>query len=392
MVGVKLRIICLCSMLLALSAGIGLAAGNYQRTKNGKAIVWNGDPKPGDAAQWFGGRDAEGYAAGIGTLVWYTAKGDVYASYHGKMVRGKLDGPIDSRSAGKLAHAVFINGERTTRWAAGSAAKSALASAQTISPTPKAPPADQPSASPRPSGGSADENDGTVAAKSDAIATQPATSQSPPTAIAERQRVATGEKKEQQTPHAASETSAVADAAQPALSDTRTAQTARIEADQQMPNTDQHSALDIPAEGPKSDKEKTNSAAFSIEPKPLPQPTRATVTIQDKPEVADFSGPPAELRPNSASETPPINASESDTALSPAATQLAPEEAMELADAEASAHGYNPGEYERPSADYSAVKRQWSFLYNASSSAPIDKPQHFVVTVDEATKKAELKQ
>jgi hypothetical protein len=31
-------------------------------------------------------------------------------------------------------------------------------------------------------------------------------------------------------------------------------------------------------------------------------------------------------------------------------------------------------------------------LYNASSSAPIDKPQHFVVTVDEATKNAELKQ
>jgi hypothetical protein len=375
-----------------LSAGIGLAAGNYQRTKDGKAIVWNGDPKPGDVAQWFGGRDAEGYAAGIGTLVWYTGRGDVYASYHGKMARGKLDGPIDSRSAGKLAHAVFVNGERTTRWAAGSAAKAALASAQTPSPPPKAPSANQASPSIRPSAVSADENNGTAAATPDATSTQPATSPSPPTAIAERQRVATAEKKEQQTPRAASETSAVADAEQPDPSHTRTAQTAKIEADQQTPNTEQHSASDIPAEGPRSDKEKTTSDPFTIEPKALPQPTRATITIQDKPEVADFSGPPAALRENSVSDTPAITATGPEPLSSPGATQLAPEEAMELADAEASAHGYNPGEYERPSADYSAVKKQWSFLYNASSSAPIDKPQHFVVTVDEATKKAELKQ
>jgi hypothetical protein len=392
MVGVKLRIICLCSTLLALSAAIGLAAGNYQRTKDGKVIVWNGDPRPGDAAQWFGGRDGDGYAAGIGTLVWYTGKGEVYASYHGKMVRGKLDGPIDSRSAGKLAHAVFVNGERTTRWAAGSAAKAALASAQTISPAPKTPPENQASPSTPSSGGSADENNGTAAAKPDAIATLPATAQPPPTAIPERQTVATTEKKEQQTPRAAAETSHAADADQPAPSDSRTGRTAKVEADHQTPNTEHHSESDIPAEGPKTKTEKPTNDAFSIEPKPLPQPTRPTITIQGKPEVADFSGPPAVLRENSVSDTPAINATEPETLSSPRATQLAPEEAMELADAEASAHGYNPGEYERPSADYSAVKRQWSFLYNASSSAPIDKPQHFVVTVDEATKNAELKQ
>src|ERR1043166_7247223 len=111
--------------MLAFSAGLALAAGDYERTKDGKVTVWNGDPKPGDVARWFGGHDKDGSASGVGTLIWYTGDGQVYASYHGKMVRGKLDGPVDSRSGRKVAHAIFVDGERTTRWAAGSIAKSA---------------------------------------------------------------------------------------------------------------------------------------------------------------------------------------------------------------------------------------------------------------------------
>ena len=177
---VKLRIVSVYSALLVLLTGLSPAAGNYQRTKDGRVIIWNGDPKPGDAAQWFGGRDAESYATGIGTLVWYTGDGELYASYHGKMVRGKLDGPVDSRSAGKLAHADFVNGERTSRWAAGSAAKSALAPGQRGSPTPSARLATQTAQLTRPSNSSPDHIDRTPAANPGAIRKKAATAKAQP--------------------------------------------------------------------------------------------------------------------------------------------------------------------------------------------------------------------
>ncbi len=348
----KLRIVCCCGALLAVSAGQALAAGNYERTKDGRVIVWNGDPKPGDTAQWFGGRDKDGYATGMGTLVWYAGNGELYASYHGKMARGKLDGPVDSRSAGKLAHAVFVNGERTTRWAAGSASKSAVALAQRGSPAPSAALASQASRVTRPSGGSPDEINQSAATKPETVREQAATAKSSP--IAERQRIATAEKKEQ------------------------------------TPNIEQRSKSDIPAEGPKIDKEKQTSDAESIEPKPLPQPTRPTITIQDKPEVADFSGPPSELREDSGAESSPGDTAP-EVASSPTGAQLTPQEAMELADAEARARGYDLGGYEQPKADYSAVKGQWSFFYNSKEDdAAGDKPTHFLVTVDDTTKSAEV--
>ena len=108
-------------------ATIALADGTYQRTKDGKTIVWNQDPKPGDTATWSGDRDREGYAKGFGTLTWYTARersgGEprqtLYASYFGNMVRGKLDGPVNGHSKGVTAHAIFSEGKRTSRWAAG---------------------------------------------------------------------------------------------------------------------------------------------------------------------------------------------------------------------------------------------------------------------------------
>ena len=47
------------------------AGGAYQRTDDRKkTFVWNNEPQPGDAATWSGGRDAEGYATGPGTLTW----------------------------------------------------------------------------------------------------------------------------------------------------------------------------------------------------------------------------------------------------------------------------------------------------------------------------------
>ena len=94
---------------LGLSALLSLAniayAGSYQRTKDGKTLVWNDQPKPGDAATWSGARDADGYATGDGTLTWFAAnkvfltgshmssvKYVPVARYSGKMVHGKFEG------------------------------------------------------------------------------------------------------------------------------------------------------------------------------------------------------------------------------------------------------------------------------------------------------------
>src|SRR4051794_39679614 len=102
-------------------AGVIEAAGEYQKTKDGKTTVWNSDPKPGDTSTWFGERDKEGYADGFGTITWYNGSGTVYARYFGNMVRGKLDGPVNVHTKGRTAHAFFTNGTRTSQWASGPA-------------------------------------------------------------------------------------------------------------------------------------------------------------------------------------------------------------------------------------------------------------------------------
>jgi len=111
------------------------SAGAYQRTKDGKARVWNNSPQPGDAATWSGDRDAQGYGTGYGTLTWYTTerkrvtgsnlpslKLAIASSYTGVMVRGKLDGSVVNVDAnGKTFHGTFVDGRKGNDWAAGPA-------------------------------------------------------------------------------------------------------------------------------------------------------------------------------------------------------------------------------------------------------------------------------
>jgi len=115
----------MCGALLGLAE---LATGNgiYQSTKNGKTLVWNSDPKPGDVATWSGDRDREDFARGFGRLIWYTAepgssKPELYARYWGRMVNGKFEGPVNVHSKRKTHHAIFIDGTRVTGWSPGTA-------------------------------------------------------------------------------------------------------------------------------------------------------------------------------------------------------------------------------------------------------------------------------
>src|ERR1700682_1880745 len=111
------------------------SAGSYQRTKDGKARVWNNNPQAGGAATWSGDRDPQGFATGYGTLTWYTTerkrvtgsnlpslKLAIASSYTGVMVRGKLDGSVVNVDAnGKTFHGRFVDGRKGNDWAAGSA-------------------------------------------------------------------------------------------------------------------------------------------------------------------------------------------------------------------------------------------------------------------------------
>jgi hypothetical protein len=111
------------------------ASGSYQRTKDGKTLVWNNYPLPRDEATWSGERDAEGYATGPGTLTWFsvdwTGRSDsntpppqrpmVINRYTGNMVRGKFEGPVvNLDSNGKSVQLTFENGRRVRETSADS--------------------------------------------------------------------------------------------------------------------------------------------------------------------------------------------------------------------------------------------------------------------------------
>jgi hypothetical protein len=121
------------SVLLLILAKGALADGAYQRTEDHKkTFVWNSDPKPDDTATWSGGRDAEGYATGPGTLQWFrrdrsfttgsnifVPKRTLISSYSGTMVHGKFSGSVMTVDHGKTYHATFVDGHKNGRWTAG---------------------------------------------------------------------------------------------------------------------------------------------------------------------------------------------------------------------------------------------------------------------------------
>jgi hypothetical protein len=119
------RLLFVCVTLLVL-VNVARGEGTYQRTRNGRTLVWNNDPKPGDEATWSGRRDRERYAHGFGTLIWYTketgsAKPALYARYWGRMIEGKFNGPVNVHSKKKTHYAIFDDGTRVTHWSPGTA-------------------------------------------------------------------------------------------------------------------------------------------------------------------------------------------------------------------------------------------------------------------------------
>jgi hypothetical protein len=127
---VNMRFLFVFSALLLLASSAS-ADGLYQRTKDKKTLVWNNYPEPGETVTWSGGRDKDGYASGEGTVTWYSAglsgirlpffKSAVPTRYSGKMVRGKLDGPVVTLRANRQFHGTFVSGNKVSDWVPGPA-------------------------------------------------------------------------------------------------------------------------------------------------------------------------------------------------------------------------------------------------------------------------------
>lgn len=384
------------SAVCALLASATFAAtGEYQQTRDGKTAVWNGSPKPGETASWAGARDKDGYATGFGTITWYTAQGAVYATYYGNMVNGKLEGPVNVHTGRRTAHAYFADGTRATAWAFGAAPSKMNVPEELVAKRRKAE-----SEAPKP-----------------------------------RVERAEAKKETKETPEKKAVTSEtvrpVEQPPKPAIAETKPKSTPPVEPENIRPPIPESSPVSTPSPPPVAESttiptpEPTQSASSLIEPPTIPEtsePPNAVAnetpraptpepTVEQKSETAepspppeppkkssltDLTGPPSSLRDGSMPESsaPPKSetTSKSKSSGTRGVAELTDDEVVSLADTEARAKGYDLDQYQRPKADYSAVKDKWSLFYTLkeSKSAGGDL-QPFSATVDDKTRKVEIR-
>lgn len=329
----------------------GLVAGEYQRARDGKTTVWNNEPKPGDEAEWSGGRDAEGYATGFGTLTWWkgpkepvktfgipiplTGSSKIYARYFGNMVRGKFNGPVNVHTAGQTAHALFVDGVRSSAWAPGRAPSRMPQARDAVA---KQKPAAEPAAIvPH----STPIENSTV---TEPAATKPSGMAETAPAPTVSAKVESRKKSEEVALPQSGETPVRAGQAD--LTESRTPENAK-------PPSNEELAQATPAK-----KSQTDVSLFSL------------------------AGPPASL--HASPERPSIGASSPEAPRSTEA-RLTKEEVLERADAEAHARGYSPTEYGRADPQYSSADAIWSVSYKPLDPT-IESGKRFSVTVDDKTK------
>ena len=366
--------------MIFLSASTALAAaGEYQQTRDGKTTVWNGSPKPGESASWAGSRDKEGYATGFGTVTWYNANGTVYAVYYGNMVNGKLEGPVNAHMGRRTAHAYFANGSRATGWARGAAPSKMNVPEELVAKRRKAE-----SETPKP-------REERVQTKKETTEKAVATSESvrpveqpPKPAVAK----ATPERTEPPTREPSPETTP----SPPAV------------AEERAPTPEPTQSASSLIEPPKIAETQETPSSFANETPPVstPEPpieqkseAPAESPAHEEPKKSslnDLTGPPSSLRTGAESSAPPRSETKSKSSGTRGVADLSEDEAIGLADAEARSRGYNLDEYQRPKADYSAVKDKWSLFYTLKDSkAAGGDLQPFSVTVEDKTKKVEIR-
>lgn len=375
---------------LCFFAGAALSmAGEYQQTRDGRTTVWNVSPKSGETAAWSGSRDKEGYATGFGTITWYTAQGAVYSEYYGNMVNGKLEGPVNMHTGRRTAHAYFVDGGRVTAWARGRAPSQMNVPEELVAKRRKAE-----SATPK-------TREERAEAKKPATEKQAATSEavrpiqpSPKPAVAETKPKPTPEKRESVEPPILETPPPVSTSSPPPIAETTTT----------IPTPEPTQSTSSLMEPPRIAETQESSSAFATE---TPQAPTPEPTVEQKPEIAeqsstpeeprkssltDLTGPPSSLREGSA-ETPKSEARpRARSSGTRGVASLTEDDVIGLADAEARSKGAPLDRYQRPKADYSAVKDKWSLFYNLKDpKAAGGDLQPFSVTVEDKTRKVEIR-
>jgi hypothetical protein len=392
----------LMGFLLLASVGLG-AAGEYQQTRDGKTKIWNASPKPGESASWAGARDKEGYATGFGTITWYTEQGKVYAMYYGNMIRGKLDGPVNAHSRGKTAHAYFAGGGRVTEWARGAA--------------PSRRQSDWPlRAQPVEEAKTEEVASETKARKTEQPASEVAATET------KAKRTKTEANKVRPIEHVAEKTQEKEQLPPRETAETQTSQQSESREAEERPPEEINPPPAVAAMHKAPSPEPMQSASsFSEPPKiaesqespvpaetpqvPTPEPSveqrtetpaKPTTKSETDGSLSVLTGPPSSLRSGSIPESPTPPKSEPKSRSTSSETrgvaQLNEDEAIGLADIEARAKSYDLGEYQRPKADYSAVKDKWSLFYSLKDpKAAGGDLQPFSVTVEDKTKHVEIR-
>lgn len=385
----------------ALVLGASIAFGqSYQRTKDEKTLVWNAEPKPGDIAVWEGDRDAEQYATGVGTLTWYTEDGRVYGRYFGNMVKGRLDGQVNVHSNGRTAHAIFDHGTRVSPWGrgpapsrlelntkvAGAAEKRILkaepvrkAEAVQKKPTPPVPTSsevasDQATATETPKPKSSPKTERATATEEKYQRDFPVTE---PTAIPTTGSEFQTSKTEQPMP----------DFGSPASNNERP--TLNIEPSITEATTPRPTPEEVVAQPDLGLQKPLES------PAPAPD-SRSSAKAKMDESLRDLVRPPSSLHIGSTAEaspevsrpvaTPEVKSTPN------AGAHLSQSEAIALADAEAVNQGGDLNQFKRPQADYSAAEHKWTLFYDQRPDGEMPElGKYFAVTVDDNTKKAEIK-
>ena len=423
------------------SAAFG--AGEYQKARDGKTMIWNWQPKSGETASWSGDRDKDGYASGFGDLTWYNANGKVFGLFYGNMAHGKFEGGVNVHTGGRVAHSYFVNGERVTSWGHGAAKSTMTASEAAVveksraekpkkerieraeavaTPTPKKEKAETiaktepasaeelrrskptpPPAAPKTSGAEtyhketaekparettvAEKKNEPLSAEEELKRTEPERS-TPEPAKPERH-------KNESERGLASENASKSSSTRPFTEPTA------------IPGLKAEVSPSTPIEKPSAPEKESSSLALqetapalhqeiAAESSPRSTETGAAESnaqTSSKETPSDVSlnslvGPPSSLRSNAASS------SENKQSASPPRTDepLTESEAVKLADNEARSQGCPIDSYERPKIDHSKVKGKWTLFYALKKDETgRDLPEAFSATVEDKTKKVDIR-
>jgi hypothetical protein len=441
------------SALLLMFANRVFADGAFQRTDDRKkTIVWNNDPQPGDAAEWTGSRDSEGYADGSGTLTWLRTQKQFstgsniagnkkvpISRYTGTMVHGKFVGAVATVDHGTIYHAKFVDGQRKGNWSTSpvvakatsdeptaapeehkktSASQPKMAAAEKVQ-TPAEPKVSEEAEPEPPTEGPEEAVPSEVTGqKSEVSSSTAGTSQStinsqrstPLIAQASEADESATPRQQPVTKKAALAPGAVRAIEQPGRQVEKksekpkeTAQKVKKTPKPEEPQAE--SAIvdresESPAEGP--------SSAIAEKPRPpnpkstTPAPSQLS-TLGSQPSAEEspvddsirtLTGPPSSLHtkpaPPATTPAPETSLPTAPTTSAPAATpKLNSVQAMDIADIEARTRGYDLGEYQLPKAEYNAADDTWSVSYIGRDK---DKnAKHLGVIVQDKSGKADVK-